>query len=329
MSEKTLVIGTRGSKLALTQSEQIAALLRAAHPGLTVELQIISTKGDRILDVALSAVGDKGLFVKEIETALLAHEVDLAVHSCKDMPSMLPDGLTLAAFPKRVDPRDALVLPLTHAAPSTVATGNPLDLLPQGATVGTGSLRRACQLQALRPDLQLRDVRGNVDTRLRKLDEGQYDAIILATAGLSRLGLRQRISCPLPPEVMLPAVAQGTLAIEARSADSVTLDRLGVLDDPATRVAALTERAFLRRLEGGCQVPIAAHAALDAVQSGMLRLSGLVGALDGSVMVRGEKTGDADDPEGLGLALAEELLVRGAGDLLAAIRPATVNEGSA
>ncbi len=329
MSEKTLVIGTRGSKLALTQSEQIAALLRAAHPGLTVELQIISTKGDRILDVALSAVGDKGLFVKEIETALLAHEVDLAVHSCKDMPSLLPDGLTLAAFPKRVDPRDALVLPLTHAAPSSDATGNPLDRLPQGATVGTSSLRRACQLQALRPDLQLRDVRGNVDTRLRKLDEGQYDAIILATAGLSRLGLSQRISCPLPPEVMLPAVAQGTLAIEARSEDPVTLDLLGVLDDPATRVAALTERAFLRRLEGGCQVPIAAHAALDAAQSGMLRLSGLVGALDGSVMVRGEKMGDSSDPEGLGLALAEELLAQGAADLLAAIRPAAVNEGSA
>jgi hydroxymethylbilane synthase len=329
MSKQTLVIGTRGSKLALTQSEQIAALLRAAHPGLSVELQIISTKGDRILDVALSAVGDKGLFVKEIEAALLAHEVDLAVHSCKDMPSMLPDGLTLAAFPKRVDPRDALVLPLTHAAPSLDATDNPLDLLPQGATVGTSSLRRACQLQALRPDLQLRDVRGNVDTRLRKLDEGQYDAIILATAGLSRLGLDQRISCPLPPEVMLPAVAQGTLAIEARSDDPVTLDLLGVLDDPATRVAALTERAFLRRLEGGCQVPIAAHAALDAAPSGMLHLSGLVGALDGSVMVRGEKTGATGDPEGIGLALAEELLARGAGDLLAAIRPAAVNEGSA
>ncbi len=329
MSEKTLVLGTRGSKLALTQSEQIAALLRAAHPGLFVELQIISTRGDRILDVALSAVGDKGLFVKEIENALLANEVDLAVHSCKDMPSLLPDGLTLAAFPQRVDPRDALVLPLTHAVPSPAATGNPLDLLPQGAIVGTSSLRRACQLQALRPDLQLRDVRGNVDTRLRKLDEGQYDAIILATAGLSRLGLSQRISCPLPPQVMLPAVAQGTLAIEARSNDAVTLDLLGVLDDPATRVAALTERAFLRRLEGGCQVPIAAHASLDAAQSGMLHLSGLVGALDGSVMVRGEKTGNRSDPEGLGLVLAEELLARGAGDLLAAIRPATVNEGSA
>lgn len=329
MPEKTLVIGTRGSKLALTQSEQVAALLRAAHPGLTVELQIISTIGDRILDVALSAVGDKGLFVKEIETALLAHDVDLAVHSCKDMPSLLPDGLTLAAFPARVDPRDVLVLPLTEGEPPAVASGNPLDLLPQGAIVGTSSLRRACQLQALRPDLDIRDVRGNVDTRLRKLDEGQYDAIILAAAGLRRLGLTQRTGYPLPPEVMLPAVAQGTLAIEARADDPDTLNLLTVLDDAVTRTATLAERAFLRRLEGGCQVPIAAHAVPVPGATPALRLYGLVGALDGSVMVRGERVADATDPEALGIALAEELLERGAADLLAALRPETVNEGSA
>lgn len=337
MSKQALVLGTRGSKLALTQSEQIAALLRAAHPNLNVELQIITTKGDRILDVALSAVGDKGLFVKEIETALLAGEVDLAVHSCKDMPSVLPDGLVLAAFPPRVDPRDVLVFPAQDGARLTTATTNPLDLLPLGATVGTSSLRRACQLRALRPDLRILDVRGNVDTRLRKLDEGEYDAIILAAAGLSRLGLSQRISQPLPPEVMLPAVAQGTLAIEARADDTETLSLLAFLDDPATRVAALAERAFLRRLEGGCQVPIAAHAALDnatratdqpgqPVLPAICRLHGLVGALDGSVMVRGEKAGDASNPELLGITLAEELLARGADELLAEMRTTTVHD---
>lgn len=316
---KRLIIGTRGSKLALTQSEQIAAALRQHHPGLEVELRIISTKGDRVLDVALSKVGDKGLFVKELEVALLQGDVDLAVHSCKDLPSIIPDGLTLAAFPLRVDPRDALILPQHGVAGSSIQSPATLDVLPRGAIVGTSSLRRSCQLLSLRPDLQLRDVRGNVDTRLRKLDAGEYDALVLAAAGLYRLGLAQRISAYLPPEVLLPAVTQGILAIEARADDIATLELLSVLDDATTRVAALAERACLRRLEGGCQVPIAVYAEV-ATESGSFRLRGMVGALDGSVMVRAEQIGNLDDPEAVGLMLAEDLLQKGADDLLAAQR---------
>lgn len=329
MSKQVLVLGTRGSKLALTQSEQIAALLRTLHPGLEVELRIITTRGDQILDVALSAVGDKGLFVKEIETALLAGEIDLAVHSCKDMPSQLPDGLVLAAFPQRVDPRDVLVFPAHHTEVMARAEANPLDRLPLHATVGTSSLRRACQLRAARPDLRILDVRGNVDTRLRKLDEGQYDAIILAAAGLQRLGLGARSHLPLPPAIMLPAVAQGTLAIEARADDTATLALLSGLDDHAARVAALAERAFLRRLEGGCQVPIAAYAQMEeqrhADQTRLVcRLQGLVGSLDGQTIVRGMRVGPANTPEQVGTALAEELLERGAVAILTDLRTVTL-----
>lgn len=334
-----LVIGTRGSKLALAQSEMMAAALRAAHPGLAVELQVISTKGDRILDVALSAVGDKGLFVKELETALLEGAVDLAVHSGKDLPSLVPDGLTLAAFPRRADPRDALVTFAPRANGATPAVE--LAALPSGTRVGTSSLRRACQLRALRPDLTLLDVRGNVDTRLRKLADGHYDALILAAAGLQRLGMASAdggelnvlqfpqlaalegrfVATSIAPEVMLPAVAQGTLAIEARADDAATLARLTVLDDAAARAAALAERAFLRRLEGGCQVPIAAYAELRSADA-LLTLYGLVGALDGSVMVRGERSGSSADAETLGVALANELLARGADQILAEIEAA-------
>ncbi|NTU86255.1 MAG: hydroxymethylbilane synthase, partial [Chloroflexales bacterium] len=263
-----LILGTRGSKLALTQSEMIAAQLRALHAGLEVELRIISTKGDRILDVALSAVGDKGLFVKELEQALLDNEVDFCVHSSKDLPSLVPDGLALAAFPERADPRDVIVTPLRAGE----ASG--LDGLRQGAVVGTSSLRRGCQLRALRPDLDLQDVRGNVDTRLRKLAEGQYEALVLASAGIVRLGLvgpdgrvtsdgAEFIAWPIPAEQMLPAVTQGTLAIECRADDARTLALIAPRDHAASRAAALAERAFLRRLEGGCQVPIGAYAVLD------------------------------------------------------------------
>jgi hydroxymethylbilane synthase len=258
-------------------------------------------------------VGDKGLFVKELEVALLQGEVDLAVHSGKDLPSLLPDGLMLAVFPHRVDPRDALVLPRGTDSSQIPPS---LDALPQGAVVGTSSLRRACQLRAMRPDLDLRDVRGNVDTRLRKLDEGQYDALVLASAGLQRLGLGDRISARLPAEVMLPAVAQGALAIEARADDSRTLDLLSVLDDRETRIAVLAERACLRRLEGGCQVPIAVYTEVPP-QTESFVLRGLVGAVDGSVVVRDEQQGSVNNPEAAGLALAEKLLSQGAADLLA------------
>ena len=349
---KKLILGTRGSRLALAQSELMAATLRALHPGLEVELLVISTKGDRVLDVALSAVGDKGLFVKELETALLEQQVDLCVHSCKDLPSQLPAGLVLAAFPERASPLDVLVVPardrvtewqddkvralqiqddtegaarLTLSPPRLVT----LSVLQQGALVGTSSLRRASQLRAVRPDLELRDVRGNVDTRLRKLAAGQYDALVLAAAGLDRLGLvgaggrvesdgAAFVAQPIPAALMLPAVAQGTLAIECRADDASTLALLAALDHAATRVATLAERAFLRRLEGGCQVPIAAYATVEGGRPTTVVLRGLVGALDGSVMVRGELAGAPEAAEELGVALAEHLIAQGAGEILAA-----------
>jgi hydroxymethylbilane synthase len=333
---KTLTLGTRGSRLALAQSELIAAQLRAHHPGLAVEVQVISTKGDRVLDVALSAVGDKGLFVKELEQALLAGAVDLCVHSCKDLPSAIPAGLTLAAFPARADPRDVLVVPLRGGQDAEVegvgghsAASMPHAALAPGAVVGTSSLRRACQLQALRPELQLRDVRGNVDTRLRKLADGQYDALLLAAAGLDRLGLVGEggrvlsdgaafVAHPLPAELMLPAVAQGALAVECRADDAATLALVAPLDHAATRAAVTAERACLRRLEGGCQAPIAAFGALGS-QPSLLTLRGLVGSLDGAAIVRGELRGHAANAEAIGTALAEALLARGADSILAAL----------
>ncbi|MCU0490851.1 MAG: hydroxymethylbilane synthase [Chloroflexaceae bacterium] len=339
----------------------MAAALRAAHPGLEVELQIITTKGDKILDVALSAVGDKGLFVKELETALLEHQVDLAVHSGKDLPSLVPDGLTLAAFPPRADVRDVIVIKElrtenrepTSSTSGSAVPGSWFSVLPSGARVGTSSLRRAAQLRAMRPDLLLLDVRGNVDTRLRKLAEGQYDALVLAAAGLIRLQIvdcrlqinHERLHAaigdqhpelqvlPIPPEVMLPAVAQGALAIECRADDAETQRLLSVLDDGPTRVAVLAERAFLRRLEGGCQVPIAAYATLDRrpetgdrsqqnlrSQISNLQLHGLVASLDGSHVVRGDTSGSPDEAERLGTALAERLLAEGAEQILAELR---------
>ncbi|MFV9504036.1 MAG: hydroxymethylbilane synthase [Oscillochloridaceae bacterium umkhey_bin13] len=320
-----VILGTRGSKLALAQSSLMAATLSNYHPGLTVELQVITTKGDRILDVALSAVGDKGLFVKELEQALLDEQVDLCVHSGKDLPSHLPADLTLAVFPKRADPRDVLVLCalMAHSCDPT----RPLEALPTGAIIGTSSLRRISQLRALRPDLELRDVRGNVDTRLRKLAEGQYAALVLAAAGLQRLDLLRTdgtlhcdgvdfVALPLDPSLMLPAVAQGTLAIECRADDAATMALLAPLDHGPTRATALAERALLRRLEGGCQVPIAAYATIEDQQ---LYLQGLVGSLDGQQLVRAEVRGAPADAEALGTALAEQLLAQGAAVILAAL----------
>lgn len=321
MPSKRVVIGTRGSQLALVQARFIAAELRRHHPNIELEERIISTKGDRILDVALSAVGDKGLFVKEIEVALAQNEIDVAVHSGKDLPSLTPEELKLVAFPTRVDPRDVIILPQGSPLQADDSLASPLDILPQGARLGTSSLRRSCQIRALRPDLDVLDVRGNVDTRLRKLDSGEYDAILLAAAGLTRLGLADRISVPLPPETLLPAVAQGALIIETRAQDADTMSLLAVLDDPTTRAAVLAERAFLRRLEGGCQVPIAAYAQVDT--NGNIHLRGLVGSLDGSTMIRGERHGTADNPDEIGTLLAEELLQRGAEPILAELRTQT------
>ena len=301
-----LRIGTRASLLAVTQSTWVKTQIEQAHPGTQVELVKITTKGDRILDVPLAKVGGKGLFVKEIEDALLAGEVDLAVHSMKDVPTELPEGLHIGIIPVRETPRDAF---LSVRFPSVAA-------LPAGATVGTSSLRRKSQLAAMRPDLTIVDLRGNIDTRLRKLDEGIFDAIILAGAGLHRLGKANRITTLLEPDQMLPAISQGALGIELRRDDTELLAGLQFLHHPDTATAVAAERAFLLRLEGGCQVPIGAHATLSGDQ---ISLSGLIAAVDGSVLLKEQLNGPAQDAARLGTALAETLLAKGGKAILDAV----------
>ena len=300
----TVTIGTRGSKLALVQTELVRAALLAHHPDLTVAVERITTRGDVILDrsIASAALDDKGLFVAEIEAALRDRRIDLAVHSAKDLPSTLSAGMTVAAWTTRADPRDVLV--------SRVGT---LAALPTGAKVGTSSPRRACQLRAQRPDLLISDIRGNVDTRLRKLSEGDYDAIILAAAGLDRLGLSAVITAPFEPDEMLPAVGQGALAIETRADDPYMARLLVPLADSATTQAVRAERAFLAAVEGGCSAAVAAYAV--TLDGDGLALSGLIGGIDGQ-LVRGERFGKATDAEQLGAALAAELLAHGGAALL-------------
>lgn len=300
----TLKIATRKSPLALWQAEFVAQRLRQLHPGLEVSLLPMSTKGDRVLDSPLAKIGGKGLFVKELEVSLLSGEADIAVHSTKDVPVEFPDGLHLAVILPREAPTDAFV--------SNIYTS--FSALPLGAIVGTSSLRRQCQIRALRPDLDLRDLRGNVNTRLGKLDEGVYDAIILATSGLTRLGFESRISEEIPPEVCLPAIAQGALSIECRSADERVNRLITPLHHDSSAACVLAERAMNARLEGGCQVPIAGFAVLE---EGNLFLRGLVGAVDGSEIIRGDITGHPRDAEELGTVLADDLLARGAKTLLA------------
>jgi len=299
---RAIRIGTRGSALALWQAEHVSARLRELRPGLEVRLTIIKTKGDKILDVPLAKVGGKGLFVKEIEEALIREEVDLAVHSIKDVPTELVEGLGLAAIPVREDPRDVLV-----------SRAGGLDALPQGARVGTSSLRRRCQLLHRRPDLQLTDLRGNVDTRLGKLDAGAFDAIVLAAAGLRRLGHAARISELLAPEVMLPAVGQGALGIETRRDDAEVNALVAGLHDLPTALCVRAERAALARLGGGCQVPVACHARLEGAR---LRVEGLIGHPSGTPLLREGAEGPAEDPESVGAAVGERLLGRGADAIL-------------
>ncbi len=298
----SLTIGTRGSKLALWQAQWVRSLLRQAHPQLTVDLQIIKTRGDKILDVPLAKVGGKGLFVKEIEQALLSGRIDLAVHSMKDMPAEIPEGLQITAVPRRESPHDVLIS----------GTGLRLDELPEGAGVGTSSLRRSAQLLARRPDLRIVPLRGNLDTRLGKLDEGRMDAIVLAAAGVRRLGLAARITEVLDETVMLPAVGQGALCIETRAADP-TVSLVAPLDDAATHVVVDGERAFLNRLQGGCQVPVAAHGKLDGERFTLL---GLVATLDGRRVIKDQLAGPARDSRRIGLELAERLLARGGDAIL-------------
>lgn len=304
----TIRIGTRSSALAMAQAEQVQALLGAR--GVSGELVTYTTIGDRILDRPLVAIGEKGLFTKELEDDLLSGRTDCAVHSLKDLPTEMPAGLTLGALLVREDPRDALVLP--HAAPAP----NGLADVPQGAVVGTSSLRRRAQLQALRPDLVVVDLRGNVGTRLRKIDEGQVQAAILAAAGLHRLGLRDRISAYLEPPAWLSAAGQGAIAVQVRAGDAVVGPIIAQLNDAPTWSAVTAERTFLATLEGGCQVPIGAWAAEG-------RLHGFIASLDGRTVVRGDGPLDAADPAASGRVLAERLRHQGGGEILAGLRPST------
>jgi len=296
-----LTVGSRGSQLALWQARWIQARLQSF--GIESRLEIIHTTGDKITDVALSKVGTKGLFTKEIEEALLNRSIDVAVHSLKDMPTELPAGLILAAIPEREDPRDALI-------------GGRLAELKQGARVGTSSLRRAAQLRATRPDLEILDVRGNLDTRLRKLDEGKYDAIVLASAGLRRLGWESRISELLDPAVMCPAVGQGALAVETRDDSGQAREICRRLDHEATRVAVTAERAVLAALGGGCQVPIGAYATLAG---STVHIRSIIVSPDGGQVIRKEASGPAAEAAAMGRALGDELLAAGGAKILEAV----------
>jgi len=300
---ETVRIATRKSPLALWQARAVATLLQQRFPGLASELVELTTEGDRILDAPLSRIGGKGLFIKELEAALLDGRADLAVHSLKDVTSMFPPGLVLAAVPEREDPRDAWVSP----------GGVGFASLPRGARVGTSSLRRACQLRAARPDVEVVPLRGNVGTRIRKTAELGLAGAILALAGLRRLGLEGEVTEVLPVEAMLPAVGQGALALECK-ADSPLRSRLEALEHARTRISVDAERSFLETLEGGCTVPLAAHAVWEG---DALWVRGLVGAPDGSEVLRAERRGPASEARALGRSLATELLDRGARALLA------------
>ncbi len=313
MTTETLRIATRKSPLAVWQAEHVAAALRAAHPGLQVELVGMTTKGDKILDTPLAKIGGKGLFVKELEQGMLDGRADIAVHSMKDVPVELPEGLHLPVIMEREDPRDAFVSNRWSS----------LEELPAGARVGTASLRRQCQLMELRPDLEYLPLRGNVNTRLKKLDAGEYDAIILAAAGLLRLGLAGRIRALLDPAQSLPAIGQGAIGIECRVDDERVNQLIAPLHHQPTALRVAAERAMNERLEGGCQVPIAGHAVLEDDE---LWLRGLVGSLDGRTILRAEIRGPARDATGLGVIVADRLLAEGADEILAALRESA--EGS-
>lgn len=303
MTTQPIRIATRKSPLAMWQAEFVKAELELAHPGLVVELLPMVTKGDIILDTPLAKVGGKGLFVKELEVAMLEGRADIAVHSMKDVPVEFPEGLGLVTICEREDPRDAFVS--NHY--------DSIDDLPLGAIVGTSSLRRQCQLRSQRPDLIVNDLRGNVNTRLRKLDEGQYDAIILATAGLKRLKMNDRIRSKIAPEVSLPAVGQGAVGIECRLNDQRVRDLLAPLNHQPTATRVLCERAMNNRLQGGCQVPIGSYSEL---QGDNIWLRALVGEPDGSIIIRAEISGPIAAAEQLGETLADELLAKGAKDIL-------------
>lgn len=315
-----IIIGTRGSKLALWQAEWIKSELQKLYPDIEIELNKIKTTGDKILDVPLAKVGGKGLFVKEIEEALLRGDADIAVHSMKDVPTDFPEGLHLAVITRREDPRDALITPINSRGDI-----EGFKDLPHGATVGTSSLRRSCQLLSIRPDLKIEQLRGNLDTRLRKLDEGQFNAIILAAAGVKRLGWANRITEILAPDISLPAIGQGAVGIECRIKDEFINKLIAPLKHEETSVCVKAERACLKKLEGGCQVPIAAYAkiepqsdraALPNFRTSELIMDGLVGSVSGDRIIKAHIKGNPDEAEILGLKLAETLLSKGAKAIL-------------
>ena len=315
MGTETLRIGSRGSELALWQARWVDGELRRLHPGLTVTIRVIKTTGDKILDAPLSKIGDKGLFTREIEYALLAGDIDLAVHSLKDLPTRLPAGLALGTICKREDVRDVFI---PHPA-------NPVRTLldqPRGVRIATGSLRRRCQLLNRRPDFSIMDIRGNLNTRMKKLEESDWSGMILARAGVVRLGWQERIGETLDPLIILPAVGQGALGIEIRADDAQVSAMLAPLHHPHTAAAALAERSLLRRLEGGCQVPIGTYARMEQSETGADRLvlDAMVGSLDGGTVVRGRMSAGESEAEQLGERLAEQLIEDGAGKILDAIR---------
>ncbi len=296
-------IGTRGSKLALWQAYWVKSVLEEKFPQHPVELIIIKTQGDKILDVPLAKVGGKGLFVKEIEHALLTRHIDIAVHSMKDMPAEIPDGLSIGAVPERENPCDVFIS----------RSGLGFNELDSGSIIGTSSLRRGAQLRHVRPDIVIQPLRGNVDTRLKKLESENLDAIVLAAAGLKRLNLEHKITEYLDPNIILPAIGQGALSIEIRNDDAKVGPLVESMDHEPTRTVVKGERAFLNRLEGGCQVPIAGHGKINKER---LILTGLVAEIDGTQMIKGEKSGPLDSAEAIGIDLAEELLARGAAEIL-------------
>jgi len=308
MSLKKIRIATRKSPLALWQAEHVKAQLQQHHPGLEVELVSMQTQGDRILDTPLSLVGGKGLFIKELEQALYEHQADIAVHSMKDVTIDMPEGLQLPVILKREDPHDVFISK-THKR---------LSDLPQGADVGTSSLRRKCQLLAWRGDLNIKVLRGNVGTRLNKLDDGEYDAIILAAAGVMRLGLDDRISEVISTDIILPAIGQGAIGIQIRAGDNDVLEKICSLNDETTQQQVEAERVVSRRLFGGCQLPIAAYAEIDQDKIGqeMIKITGMVGRVDGSEIIKDSVNGNLQEREALGLKLAEILLKNGADDIL-------------
>jgi hydroxymethylbilane synthase len=315
MTEK-FTIGTRGSELALWQANYVKKELERLNPGVVFEIRIIKTTGDEVLDVSLSKIGDKGLFTRQIETELLAGSIDLAVHSLKDLQTEQPDGLIIGAVCERETPNDVFIS----------KTGGSIDDLAKGARVATGSLRRRSQLLHYRSDLKIEEIRGNVPTRLRKFDESDLDGMILAYAGLHRLGFDERVNQLIPFEIMLPAVGQGAIAIEIREQDKRTANAVAKLDDHTTDLCVTAERAFLRKLEGGCQVPIGALAALDG---NVLKLEGMVGSLDGAVVFRESIMGDAAAAGSLGLQLADKLIEIGARELLDQTREQVFRDSAA